>query len=163
MNNTETFLDYKRLIFSVAYDMLGTTADAEDVVQETYLKWMSADAEKVEHPKAFLVKIATNISINQLNSARKRREEYIGTWLPEPLAEGGDAGKPLEIYSALSVGMMVLLERLSPPERAVFLLKEIFSYDYWEISAVMEKARTTAARYTGERSSTSVMRRPATM
>lgn len=142
MDKTETFLEYKRLLFSVAYDMLGVIADAEDVVQETYLKWIAADTGKVEYPKAFLVKIATNLSINYLNSAKVKREESIGTWLPELLAddESQDASRPVDIYSSLTIGMMVLLERLSSQERAIFLLKEVFSYDYREISDVMEKS-----------------------
>jgi len=102
---------------------------------------MSVDTGKVKYPKAYLVKTVTNLSINYLNSAKKKREEYIGTWLPEPLDQYGsnDSEKSVEIYSSLSVGMMVLLERLTPIERAVFLLKEVFSYDYVEISDITEK------------------------
>lgn len=141
MKNSELFLEYKKLLFSIAYDMLGSIADAEDIVQETYLKWISVNSGKVQYPKAYLVKTVTNISINYLKSARKKREEYIGTWLPEPFDQYGsdESEKSVEIYSSLSVGMMVILERLTPIERAVFLFKEVFSYDYAEISGITEK------------------------
>ena len=129
----EEFDQNRGLLFSIAYRMLGSVADAEDVLQETFIRWLNARAEDIRSPKAFLITIITRLSINQLQSARVRREEYIGQWLPEPLvapaAEGGDS---------LSIAFLVLLERLNPTERAVFLLREVFDYQYPEIAAALE-------------------------
>lgn len=138
---TATFLEYKALLFSMAYNMLGNIDAAEDIVQDTFLKWMEIPTEDVKHTKAFLVKIVTNKSINYLNSARVKKEKYIGIWLPEPLQNySGDKGHArIESYHALSIGMLVMMEKLTPQERAIFLLKEIFSYDYPELSEIFDK------------------------
>lgn len=138
---TATFLEYKALLFSMAYNMLGNIDAAEDIVQDTFLKWMEIPTGNVKHTKAFLVKIVTNKSINYLNSARVKKEEYIGIWLPEPLQNySGDKGHArIESYHALSIGMLVMMEKLTPQERAIFLLKEIFSYDYPELSEIFDK------------------------
>jgi len=140
-NKTETFLEYKALLFSIGYNMLGSIDAAEDIVQDTYLKWMETDANNVRSTKAFLVRIVTNECINFLNSARVKREEYIGVWLPEPLRnyEPDRAQARIESYHALSIGMLVLMEKLTPLERAIFLLKEIFSYDYYELAEIFDK------------------------
>jgi RNA polymerase sigma-70 factor (ECF subfamily) len=138
---TETFLEYKQLLFSVAYNMLGDVAAAEDIVQDTYLKWLEVVADDIRHTKAYLVKTVTNRCINYLDSARLKRESYVGTWLPEPLINY-DLNKPyakVEAYHALSIGILVLLERLTPQERAIFLLKEVFAYDYYELAEIFEK------------------------
>jgi RNA polymerase sigma-70 factor (ECF subfamily) len=141
MNNQEIFSEYRNLLFSIAYNMLGIVEDAEDLVQDTYLKWSTVEDNKIKYPKAYLVKIITNLSINHLKSAKKIREDYIGLWLPEPLMKEKivDASKSIDLYYSLSIGMMVLLEKLTPTERAVFLLKEVFSYEYTEISEIVEK------------------------
>ena len=131
-SKTTLFLEYKPLLFSMAYNMLGGIDAAEDIVQDAYLKWM--EAGEIQHPKAFLVKMVTNTAINHLNSARVRREKYMGVWLPEPLQQP----EINESYHALSFGLMVVLERLTPRERAVFLLKEIFAYDYGELSEIFD-------------------------
>jgi len=139
MTKDELFLDYRNLLFSIAYDMLGNVSEAEDMVQETYIKWM-ASSEIVTYPKAYLVKIITNLCINYLDLARKKREKYVGLWLPGPIVQkAGYTSQPSEIYHALSIGLMVVLERLTPVERAVFLLKEIFSYDHREIGEIIGK------------------------
>lgn len=139
MTKDELFLDNRNLLFSIAYDMLGNVSEAEDMVQETYIKWMGSN-EIVSYPKAYLVKIVTNLSINYLDLARKKREQYVGVWLPGPVVQkAGSTFQPAEMYHALSIGLMVLLEKLSPLERAVFLLKEIFSYDHREIAEVVGK------------------------
>jgi len=139
MTKDEQFLDYRNLLFSIAYDMLGSVSDAEDMVQETYLKW-TASSEVVTFPKSYLVKIITNLSINYLDLARKKREQYVGVWLPGPIVQKAGASFPeSENYHALSIGLMVLLEKLTPTERAVFLLKEIFSYDHHEIGEFIGK------------------------
>jgi RNA polymerase sigma-70 factor (ECF subfamily) len=122
--------------------MLGGIDAAEDMVQDTYLKWMEADTGNVRQTKPFLVRIVTNLCINYLHSARVQREQYIGFWLPEPLRQNASDGDQtrIESYSALSIGMLVLLERLTPQERAIFLLKEIFAYDYFELSEIFDKS-----------------------
>ncbi|KAA2240357.1 sigma-70 family RNA polymerase sigma factor [Chitinophaga agrisoli] len=139
-HKTETFLEYKTLLFSIAYNMLGSVDAAEDLVQDTYLKWMEMRPENVQHHKAYLVKIITNKSINYLHSARVKREEYIGIWLPEPLQQSDTQSfRRVEMYHALSIGIMVLLEKLTPHERAIFLLKEVFAYDYHELAEIFDK------------------------
>jgi len=140
-NKTETFLEYKGLLFSMAYNMLGNIDEAEDIVQDTYLKWMETEAEAIRHTKAFLVKMVTNKCINYLNSARVKREEYVGIWLPEPLqySDSNKVHARIESYHALSIGMLVLMEKLTPQERAIFLLKEVFAYDYYELAELFDK------------------------
>ncbi|HEX6773682.1 MAG TPA: RNA polymerase sigma-70 factor, partial [Acidobacteriaceae bacterium] len=127
------------LLFSVAYRMLGSVADAEDMLQETFLRWQQTGAEEIRSPRAFLVTIISRLSINHLQSARVQREEYFGEWLPEPLVSDA-AGDPLSLVrvdETLSMAFLVLLERLTPVERAVFLLREVFEYEYAEIAEVL--------------------------
>jgi RNA polymerase sigma-70 factor (ECF subfamily) len=142
MNQLEIFTEYRALLFSIAYNMLGIVQDAEDIVQETYLKWAAVNPVEIKNHKAFLVKIVTNLSINYLTSARKKREDYVGLWLPEPLMKEKvtDSIKAVDLYYALSIGMMVLLEKLTPSERAVFLLKDVLSYEYSEIADILSKS-----------------------
>jgi RNA polymerase sigma-70 factor (ECF subfamily) len=138
---TETFFEYRNLLFSIAYNMLGSVKDAEDIVQDTYLKWMEVQPDDVRNRKAYLVKITTNKCINYLNSARVKREKYVGVWLPEPLLnyDPDKSHARIESYHALSFGILVLLEKLTPRERAIFLLKEIFAYDYSELAVIFDK------------------------
>lgn len=138
---TETFLEYKTLLFSMAYNMLGNVDAAEDIVQDTFLKWMEIDDDDVQHRKAYLVKIVTNKCINYLDSARVKREKYIGIWLPEPLMDyhPDKAHSRTESWHALSIGILVLLEKLTAQERAIFLLKEVFAYDYYELAKIFDK------------------------
>lgn len=134
-----TFDQYRSLLFSVAYRMLGAVADAEDMLQETFIRWQQAPEEEIRSPRAFLVTIISRLCINHLQSARVRREEYPGQWLPEPIVTGPGAD-PLDLIridESLSMAFLVLLERLTPPERAVFLLREVFDYEYSEIAAVL--------------------------
>lgn len=142
MNHSQLFAEYRNLLFSIAYNMLGVVEDAEDCLQDTYLKWSELNPDEITNHKAFLVKMITNLSINQLKSTRRKRENYIGLWLPEPLMKEKvvDSFKSIDLYHSLSIGMMVLLEKLTPPERAVFLLKEVFSYDYSEIADIISKS-----------------------
>ncbi|MEP6682649.1 MAG: sigma-70 family RNA polymerase sigma factor [Parafilimonas sp.] len=141
MTRTESFLEYKSLLFSVAYNMLGLVADAEDMVQDAYEKWLKTDPANVQNAKAYLVKIVTNTCINHLNKLKRKRKDYIGPWLPEPLVftEENTGSHAVEMFHPLSIGIMVMLEKLTPQERAVFLLKEIFSYDYDEIADIINK------------------------
>lgn len=134
-----TFDQYRSLLFSVAYRMLGTVADAEDMLQETFIRWQQAADEEIRSPRAFLVTIISRLCINYLQSTRVQREEYVGQWLPEPIATD-PANDPLGIIrvdESLSMAFLVLLERLTPVERAVFLLREVFEYEYSEIAAVL--------------------------
>src|SRR3954470_4493961 len=121
-NKTDIFLEYKALLFSIAYNMLGSIDQAEDMVQDTYLRWIEVQPDNVRHTKAFLVKVITNHCINHLNSARHRREKYIGIWLPEPLQDDHKDRflSRVESWHAMSIGMMVLMEKLTPQERAIF-------------------------------------------
>ena len=141
MTKTDTFLEYKSLLFSVAYNMLGVVADAEDIVQDTFEKWLAIDEATVIHPKSYLVKAVTNKCITHLDKIKRERKSYIGPWIPEPLIadETQAAHKRVEMFHPLSIGIMMMLEKLSARERAVFLLKEIFSYDYDEIAEIINK------------------------
>jgi RNA polymerase sigma-70 factor, ECF subfamily len=134
-----TFNQYRRLLFSVAYRMLGSVADAEDMLQETFIRWQGAANDEVRSPRAFLVTVITRLCINQLQSARVRREQYVGEWLPEPLVTGpgSDPLGVLKVDESLSMAFLLLLERLNPMERAVFLLREVFEYEYAEIASVL--------------------------
>lgn len=134
-----TFDQYQSLLFSVAYRMLGSIANAEDMLQETFIRWQQADDEEIRSPRAFLVTIISRLCINHLQSARVQREEYVGQWLPEPIvtASGSDPLGIIKVDESLSMAFLVMLERLTPVERAVFLLREIFEYEYSEIAVVL--------------------------
>src|SRR5882724_5789724 len=133
------FDEYRRLLFSVAYRMLGSVADAEDMLQETFIRWQQAPDQEIRSPRAFLLTIISRLCINHLQSARVQREEYVGQWLPEPLltGQGSDPLGIIQVDESLSMAFLVLLERLTPVERAVFLLREIFEYDYSEIALIL--------------------------
>jgi RNA polymerase sigma-70 factor (ECF subfamily) len=141
MTKTEIFLEYKSLLFSVAYNMLGVVADAEDIVHDVFEKWLSVDIAAVRHLKSYLVKAVTNKCITHLEKLKRDRHSYIGPWIPEPLItdEQQPEHKRTEMFHPLSIGIMLMLEKLTPLERAVFLLKEIFAYDYTEITDIVNK------------------------
>ncbi|KOU15198.1 RNA polymerase subunit sigma-24 [Streptomyces sp. WM6372] len=127
-------------MFGIAYRMLGSAAEAEDMVQDAWLRWSSAGRQDVEHPGAWLAKAVTHLCLNRLTSARARREEYAGPWLPEPVLTGGGALGPLESAEqrdGVSMAVLVLLERLTPVERAVYVLREAFAYGHREIAALL--------------------------
>jgi RNA polymerase sigma-70 factor (ECF subfamily) len=136
-----TFNQHRGLLFSIAYRMLGLVADAEDMLQDAFIRWQQTSDSDIRSPKAFLITVVSRLCINHLQSARAQREEYIGQWLPEPLVT--DSGSdPLELLRAdesISMAFLVLLERLTPDERAVFLLHEVFDYGYPEIATVLGK------------------------
>jgi RNA polymerase sigma-70 factor (TIGR02957 family) len=143
MTMTEIYEELRPLLFSIAYRMLGSASEAEDVVQEAFLRFhRAAEEETIDNPKAYLSQIVTRLSIDQLRSARVRRESYTGTWLPEPLIGETvpDAAQHAETADSLSMAFLVLLESLSPVERAVFLLREVFDYPYDEIAEVVGKS-----------------------
>jgi RNA polymerase sigma-70 factor (ECF subfamily) len=138
------FTSVRPLLFSIAYRMLGSVADAEDLVQETYLRWQGASDVEVRSPRAYLTTIVTRLAINHLRSARVQRETYVGPWLPEPLMTEptSDPSGAVELAESLSMAFLVLLERLSPIERAVFLLREVFDFEYSEIGRVVDKTES---------------------
>jgi RNA polymerase sigma-70 factor, ECF subfamily len=138
---TADFERHRSLLFSIAYRMLGSVAEAEDVLQEAYLRWQESRETEVRSPRSYLSTMVTRLSIDRMRSARARREEYVGPWLPEPLVSEGDedAGDPTELDESLSMAFLVLLKSLNPVERAVFLLHVIFDYDYGEITRIVGK------------------------
>jgi RNA polymerase sigma-70 factor (ECF subfamily) len=136
---TETFLAHRNLLFTVAYEMLGSAADAEDVLQETWLRWVKVDLGQVRDPRAYLVRITTRQSLNRLRTMSRRKEVYVGPWLPEPLLTAPDVAEDVELAESVSMAMMLVLETLSPTERAVFVLREVFDVDYDEIAAAVDK------------------------
>ncbi|MEU6833000.1 RNA polymerase sigma-70 factor [Nocardia beijingensis] len=136
---TEAFLAHRNLLFTVAYEMLGSVADADDVLQETWLRWVGVDAAHVTEPRAYLVRITTRQALNRLRSVKRRREAYVGPWLPEPLLTTPDVAADVELAESVSMALMLVLETLSPTERAVFVLREAFGFDYDEIAAAVDK------------------------
>lgn len=133
------FEPHRRFLVGVAYRMLGSVAEAEDVVQDAYLRWEGADRAEVVEPRAFLARVVTRLCLDRIKSARANREQYVGTWLPEPIIE---APGPSEVADDLSVALMMTLERLSPLERAAFLLHDVFDMDYSQIAGVLERSET---------------------
>lgn len=141
MDQLELFNKHRPLLFSIAYRMLGSVADAEDMAQEAFLRWQQVPDHEVESPKAYLATIITRLCINHLNSARVQREQYVGTWLPEPIItdQSSDPAKGTMMAESLSMAFLVLLERLTPVERAVFLMREVFDYEYSEIARILDQ------------------------
>lgn len=142
MEKTDTFNSYRAYLFAIAYRMLGSVMDAEDMVQETYLRWLNTGGDDIASPKAYLAAIITRLCIDYLRLARVRRETYMGEWLPEPLLmESLPTNEDMAALSdTLSIAFLLLLESLSPTERAVFLLREVFEYEYAEIADVVGKS-----------------------
>ena len=142
MSDAATFEEHRSLLFAIAYRMLGSVAEAEDKVQETFLRWQKVAGEQVQSARALLTTIITRLCIDHLRSARHQREEYVGVWLPEPLvgADSRDPGKATELADSLTNAFMMIIETLSPVERAVFLLHEIFGYDFTEVSEMVGKS-----------------------
>ncbi|MFI7444801.1 RNA polymerase sigma-70 factor [Nonomuraea indica] len=139
----DPYLEHRRLLFVTAYRMLGSVTDAEDVLQDAWLAWTTADRDAIRHPKAYLVRVVTNLALNRLTSARATRETYVGPWLPEPLLTSPDIATETELADTVSTAMMVVLETLSPVERAVFLLREVFGYSHAEIAETLERPEPT--------------------
>ncbi|MFD5580057.1 RNA polymerase sigma-70 factor [Streptomyces pseudogriseolus] len=140
-SDVNRFLAARPRLEAIAYRLLGSASEAEDAVQETYLRWQGADTGRIEVPEAWLTKVLTNICLNQLTSARARRERYVGQWLPEPLVAGDPMLGPadtVEQRESVSYAMLVLLERLSPDERAVYVLREAFGYAHREIAEILD-------------------------
>jgi RNA polymerase sigma-70 factor (TIGR02957 family) len=144
--DAETFEAHRDLMFAVAYRMLGTVADAEDAVQDAWLRWSAAARHDVADPRAYLARVITNTSLNRLRSARARREAYVGPWLPEPLLTQAspDSAERAELAESVSLAMLVVLESLTPEERAVFVLHEVFGFGYAEIGAALGRSDVSA-------------------
>lgn len=140
----EVFAAQRRRLFGIAYRMLGTVADAEDIVQDTWIRWQNTDRRRVDEPAAFLATIATRLSINVLQSARTRRETYIGPWLPEPVNTDDDPALGAERAEALQFAILLTLEKLTPTERAAYILREAFDYPYPRIAEVISSSVVSA-------------------
>jgi len=143
MDRETQFQELRPLLFSLAYRMLGTRADAEDVVQDAYLRWQSARAEEVRSPKSYLTTVVARLALDGLKAAHRKRETYVGPWLPEPLVEpmGTEA---VEMAESLSLAFLHLLESLSPAERAAFLLREVFDAGYDEVAAALQTSEANS-------------------
>ena len=157
-----TFDEHRPLLFSIAYRMLGSVMDAEDVLQEAYLRWQRAPEEEIRSLKSYLSAIVTRLCIDQLRSAKARREEYVGSWLPEPLPneQGSEGADAAVLDESLSMAFLVLLESLSPVERAVFLLREVFDYDYEEIADLVGKSEANCRQIARRARQSVAARRP---
>jgi RNA polymerase sigma-70 factor (TIGR02957 family) len=140
MSATDAFVQHRNLLFTVAYEMLGSAADAEDVLQETWLRWADVDRVQVRDERAYLVRITTRLSLNRMRTVARRREAYVGPWLPEPLLTTPDVAEDVELADSVSTAMLLVLETLSPTERAVFVLREVFDLPYDEIAAAVDKS-----------------------
>jgi len=137
---TEAFAAHRNLLFTVAYEMLGSAADAEDVLQETWLRWAGVDLGTVRDQRAYLVRITTRQALSRLRTLGRRKESYIGPWLPEPLLTAPDVAEDIELADSVSMAMLLVLETLTPAERAVFVLREVFDLAYDEIAEAMDKS-----------------------
>jgi RNA polymerase sigma-70 factor (ECF subfamily) len=137
---TEAFVAHRNLLFTVAYEMLGSAADAEDVLQETWLRWSGVDLDTVRDQRAYLVRITTREALTRLRTIRRRKEAYIGPWLPEPLLTAPDVADDVELADSVSMAMLLVLETLNPAERAVFVLREVFDLEYDEIAEAVGKS-----------------------
>jgi RNA polymerase sigma-70 factor (TIGR02957 family) len=141
VTDEEVFEAHRELLFAVAYRMLGTVADAEDAVQDAWLRWSAAPRSDIAEPRAYLARTVTHIALNRLRSARARREAYVGSWLPEPLlTTGPDTADRAELAESVSLAMLVVLESLTPEERAVFVLHEVFGFPHAEIAAAIGRS-----------------------
>jgi RNA polymerase sigma-70 factor (TIGR02957 family) len=136
----DPFVVHRGLLFTVAYEMLGSAVDAEDVVQETWLRWSAVDQAEVHHPRAYLVRMVTRQALNRLRTVSRLREDYVGEWLPEPLLTGRDVAEDAELAVNVSIAMLTVLETLGPAERAVFVLHEVFETPYDEIAEIVDKS-----------------------
>ena len=136
----DPFVTHRGLLFTVAYEMLGSAVDAEDVLQESWLKWDRVDRDDVRDPRAYLVRIVTRTALDRLRTIARRREEYVGPWLPEPLLTSPDVAADIELADSLSTAMLLVLETLTPTERAVFLLRDVFDLGYGELAEAVGKS-----------------------
>ena len=160
MSATDHFVEHRNLLFTVAYELLGSSQDAEDVLQETWLRWASEEREDVRDPRAYLVRIVSRLSLNRLRTLSRQRETYVGPWLPEPLLTTPDVADDVELADSVSTAMLLVLETLTPVERAVFCLREVFSLEYAEIAAAVEKSEDAVRQIAHRARSHVAARRP---
>jgi RNA polymerase sigma-70 factor (TIGR02957 family) len=137
---TEAFVAHRNLLFTVAYEMLGSAADAEDVLQESWLRWVGVDLDTVRDQRAYLVQITTRQALGRLRTLRRRKESYVGPWLPEPLLTAPDVAEDVELADSVSMAVLLVLETLRPTERAVFVLRDVFDLEYDEIAETVDKS-----------------------
>ena len=149
----DPFVAHRGLLFTVAYEMLGSAADADDVLQESWLRWADVDQSQVREPRAYLIRVVTRQALNRLRTVSRRREDYVGEWLPEPLLTSPDVAEDVELAESVSIAMLTVLETLGPTERAVFVLREVFEMPYGEIAQAIGKsgAHRAADRAAGAR------------
>ncbi|MGW9166931.1 RNA polymerase sigma-70 factor [Agromyces sp. NPDC055658] len=156
----DPFVTHRTLLFTIAYEMLGSVADTEDVLQESWLRWNAVDRSEVREERAYLVRIVTRQALNHLRTKSRRRESYVGEWLPEPLLTSPDVAEDVEFAESVSIAMLTVLETLGPTERAVFVLREVFDVSYDEIADAVGKT-PAAVRQIAHRAKTHVAaRRP---
>jgi RNA polymerase sigma-70 factor (TIGR02957 family) len=136
---TDPFVTHRSLLFTVAYEMLGSAVDAEDVVQETWLRWADVDQDEVRDPRAYMVRMVTRQALNRLRTLARRREDYVGEWLPEPVLTSPDIADDVVLAESVSMAMLTVLETLEPTGRAVFVLREVFEMSYEEIAEAVGK------------------------
>ncbi|MEV7192536.1 RNA polymerase sigma-70 factor [Streptomyces sp. NPDC093510] len=148
--NADPFVAHRSLLFTVAYEMLGSAADAEDVLQDSWLRWADVDQAQVSDPRAYLVRVVTRQALNRMRTLSRRREDYVGEWLPEPLLTSPDVAEDVELAESVSIAMLTVLETLGPTERAVFVLREVFDMPYGEIAEAVGKS-AAAVRQTARR------------
>jgi RNA polymerase sigma-70 factor (ECF subfamily) len=139
----DPFVAHRSLLFTVAYEMLGSAADAEDVLQESWLRWADVDQSQVRDPRAYLIRVVTRQALNRLRALARSREDYVGEWLPEPLLTSPDVAEDVELAESVSIAMLTVLETLGPVERAVFVLREVFDMPYGEIAEAVGKSAAT--------------------
>lgn len=161
MSQLDDFTGLRSLLFTVAYEILGSAADAEDVVQESYLRWADTPYDEVRDPRAYLVRVVTRQALNRARTVARRREAYVGPWLPEPLLTSGDVADQVELADSVSYALLVVLDTLSPLERATFVLREVFGFGYDEIAAATERSEAAVRKLVSRARKHVAERRPA--
>jgi RNA polymerase sigma-70 factor (TIGR02957 family) len=156
----DPFVTHRRLLFTIAYEILGSAADAEDVLQESWLRWSEVDQIQVRDARAYLVRTVTRQALNHVRTLTRRREEYVGEWLPEPLLTAPDVADDVELAESLSIAMLTVLQTLSPAERAVFVLREVFDVPYDEIADAVDKSPAAVRQLAHRAKSHVAARRP---
>lgn len=161
MTPTDDFVRHRNLLFTVAYELLGSASDAEDVLQESWLRWAEVDHSGIQEPRAYLVRIVTRQALNRLRTQQRRRESYVGPWLPEPILTSPDIAEDVVLSDHVSLAMLRVLDTLSPTERAVFVLREVFGFDYAEIAVAVRKTETNCRQIASRARNHVRARRPA--
>ncbi|TCP48560.1 RNA polymerase sigma-70 factor (ECF subfamily) [Tamaricihabitans halophyticus] len=159
---TDAFLTHRNLLFTVAYEMLGSAADAEDVLQETWLRWADVEHAAIRDARAYLIRITTRQALTRLRTLSRRKESYVGPWLPEPLLTAPDVAEDVELAESVSIAMLLVLETLTPTERAVFVLREVFDVSYREIADAVDKSAATVRQIAHRAREHVAARRPRT-